>query len=87
MIEMSSIFNDLFFIIVSDFNIPQYEDPSVNLQNNNDLLEKVREKYKNHPSTLAILQEQFGKSFSFRIIPKEEIEKEFLSLNDKKANN
>lgn len=45
---------------------------------------KNKIKYKNHPSILTILQEQFGKSFSFRIILKEDIEKKFFSLNDTK---
>ena len=49
------------------------------------MLEKIREKYKSHRSILAILQELFGKSFSFRIILKEDIEKKFFSLNDTKA--
>ena len=55
------------------------------MENINDSLEKIREKYKNHPSILAILQEKFGKSFSFQIILKEDIKKEFFSLNDRKA--
>lgn len=52
---MSSIFNDFFF-----FRINVY-----------DKLEKIREKYKNHLNILAILQQQFGKSFSLQIIPEE----------------
>ena len=72
---MSSIFNDFFSKIVSILNIPQYEDPSVNLKNIIDPLEKN----KNHPSILVILQQQFGKLFSFTIITKEKIEKEILS--------
>ena len=75
----------IFFITVLNLNIRQYEDPSVNLEKMNDSLEKIREKYKNHPSILAVLQQQFEKSFSFRIIPKEESQKEVLSLNDTKT--
>ena len=48
-------------------------------------LKKTREKYKNHPSILPILQQQFENLFSIRIIPKEEIEKEVLNLNETKA--
>ena len=49
MIEISSIFND-FFYYHFELNIRQHEDPSVNLENISDLQEKIREKYKNHPS-------------------------------------
>ena len=49
---------------MSNLNISQYEDSIINLENINDPLEKVRVKYRNHPSILAILQQQFGKSFS-----------------------
>ena len=44
--EISSIFNDFNLNIVSNLNIPQYEDQSVNLENINDLLEKVGENIK-----------------------------------------
>ena len=55
------------------------------MENVNDLLEKIREKYRNHASILAILQKQFEKSYPIQIISKEETEKETLSLNDTKA--
>ena len=83
--QMPSVFMNFFSNIVSNLNIPQYEDPSVNLQNINDPIEKIRKKHKNHLSILAILQQLFGKSFSFQITPKEHIEKEMLSLNETKA--
>ena len=50
----------------------------------NDSLEKIRAKYKNHAVILAILNQQFGNSFSFRIIPNEEIETK-ANLNEAKA--
>lgn len=37
----------LFSNIVSDLNVPLYEDPSVNFENIDD---KIREKHENHPS-------------------------------------
>lgn len=51
-------FNDFFSNIISNLIISQYEDPLVNLENIDDPL-KISEKYKNLPSILAILQQQF----------------------------
>ena len=80
-----SISHDSILNIISSLNIAQYKDPFVNLENINDPLEKIKEKYKIHSSILAILQKQFGNSYSFIIIPKKETEKEILRLNDAKA--
>ena len=80
-----SISHDSILSITSSLNIVQYKDPFVNLENINDPLEKIKEKYKIHSSILAILQKQFGNSYSFIIIPKKETEKESLRLNDAKA--
>ena len=73
---MNNFFNFSCFIsnIISNLNIPRYKHSSVDLEKINDSLEKIREKYKNHAVILAILNQQFGNSFSFRIIPNEEIE-------------
>ena len=70
--------------IVLNLNILQNKDPSVNL-NINVPLENLREKYKNYPTILAILQQRFWKLFSFRIILKEKIEKKITTHNDTKA--
>ena len=83
--KISTIFNDFFSTVVSNLNIPQYEDPSISLDGINDPLEMIREKYKNHPSILAIREKQFDTSFSFEFITKEDIEKEILALQDGKA--
>ena len=83
--KISTIFNDFFSTVVSNLNIPQYEDPSINLDGIDDPLEIIREKYKNHPSILAIQDKQFDTSFSFELITKEDIEKEILALQDGKA--
>ena len=81
---MSSTFDDFFSNIVLNLNILQNKDPSVNL-NINVPLENLREKYKNYPTILAILQQRFWKLFSFRIILKEKIEKKIMTHNDTKA--
>ena len=81
---VSSTFDDFFSNIVLNLNILQNKDPSVNL-NINVSLENLREKYKNYPTILAILQQRFWKLFSFRIILKEKIEKKITTHNDTKA--
>lgn len=53
---MMRLYDDFFSNIVLNHNIPQYKDPSIDLENINDPLRKLREKYINHPSILAILQ-------------------------------
>ena len=83
--KISTVFNDFFSNIVYNLNIPQYEDQNVNLDNIDDPLEIIKEKYKNHPSIVAILDKKFDKSFSFQPVSKEEIEKEILALQDEKA--
>ena len=81
---VSSTFDDFFSNIVLNLNILQNKDPSVNF-NINVPLENLREKYKNYPTILAILQQRFWKLFSFRIILKEKIEKKITTHNDTKA--
>ena len=44
--------------ILLNLSILHYEDPAVNLGNNDDGLEIIRQTYKNHPSIFAILQKQ-----------------------------
>ena len=78
--KISTVFNDFFSSIVSNLNIPQYEDQNVNLDNIDDPLEIIKEKYKNHPSIVAILDKKLDKSFPFQPVSKEEIEKEILAL-------
>ena len=80
--KIFTVFNDFFSSIVSNLNIPQYEDQNVNLDNIDDPLEIIKEKYKNHPSIVAILDKKFDKSFSFQPVSKEEIEKEILAFQD-----
>ena len=41
--------------MVAKFNIPKYEDLSVNGANSEDPLENLITKYKNHPSMRTIL--------------------------------
>lgn len=82
---MSLLFHASFSNILSSLNILRYEDLSVNLENINDPLKIIREKYKSHSSVLAIPQQQFGNSYRFIIIPKNEMEEETSGQNDAKA--
>ena len=78
-VEISLIFNNYFSGIVSSFNIPQQEDPLVNFENMKEpFMDLLWEKYKNHPSVLAVLVKQCENIFSFRNISKVEIETEVL---------
>ena len=55
--KMSSVYNGFFFSnIISNVIISQYEDPLVNLENINDPLEKINEKYKNIKIILVFWQ-------------------------------
>ena len=52
--KISSTLNDFFSNVVSNLNIPPYEDPSVNPDQFEDPVLKANEKYKYHPSIKAI---------------------------------
>ena len=56
------------------------EDP---FENTEDPFDLPCEKSKNHPIILAILDKQFGNTFSFRKISKVEIENQTLFINGK----
>ena len=56
-------------------NFEQIEDPVL----------RVIERYKNHPSILAINAKFMGKQFSFQPFPKSEIKKEILNLDNSTA--
>ena len=83
--EISEIFNNFFSSIVAKLNIPKYEDLSVNSINSEDPLENLIIKYKNHPSTRAVLDKSPNTSFSLKAISKKDIEKDILILNVAKA--
>ena len=57
-----------FAIVVSNLNIPQYEDRSVNLKQFGDVVFKIKEKFINHFGMVAIKDKNLSKQFSFEII-------------------
>ena len=83
--EISEIFNNFFSSIVAKLNIPKYGDLSVNRVNQEDPLENLVLKYKNHPSIRAILDISPNTSFSLKMVSKKDIEKGILNLNVARA--
>ena len=83
--EISEIFDNFFSSIVAKLNIPKYGDLSVNRVNQEDPLENLVLKYKNHPSIRAILDISPNTSFSLRMVSKKDIEKGILNLNVARA--
>ena len=62
--EIAKTFNDFFTKVVSNLNITQYEDPSVNFEQIEDPILRVIEQYQNHRSILAVNAKFKGKQFS-----------------------
>ena len=83
--KLLKTFNDFFTKVVSNLNITQYEDLSVNFEQIEDPVLRVIEQYKNHPSIFAINTKFKGKQFSFQLFSKLEIKKEILNLDNSKA--
>ena len=66
--KISSTLNDFFSNVVSNLNIPPYEDPSVNPEQFEDPVLKANEKYKYHPSIKAIKEKKLNKTFTLNIL-------------------
>ena len=73
--KIAETFNDFFANAVSSLNIPRYTDSSITLDHIDDEILRIVEKYKNHPSVVAIKNKNFNSQFSFRTITKSEIYK------------
>ena len=50
-----------------------------------DPILRIIEQYKNHPSIVAINENNLAKQFSFKYIPKSDVEREILNLDVSKA--
>ena len=83
--KISSTLNDFFSNVVSNLNIPPYEDPSVNPEQFEDPVLKANEKYKYHPSIKAIKEKNLNKTFTFQTISRSDIKKEILRLDNSKT--
>ena len=79
----------VFFTSVSNLNIPRYQDPftdSDQTENQNErAILRISEQYKNHPSIIAINNQNMDRPFSFQEITKSEINQEILNLDSSKA--
>ena len=63
--QTSQSFNNLFADAIINLNIPQYEDPTSNTIDIDDLLLRAIEKYKNHPS-IKFIKTYSKNNVSFR---------------------
>ena len=52
--EISETLNNFFSEVVTSLDLPQYVDPTVNVEDIEDPVARAVEKYKNHPSTRLI---------------------------------
>ena len=83
--KISSTLIDFFSNVVSNLNIPPYEDPSVNPDQLEDPVLKANEKYKYHPSIKAIKEKNLNKTFTFQTMSRSDIKKEIIRLGNSKA--
>ena len=68
--KIAETFNNFFANAVSNLNIPRYVDSSATFDHFDDKIFRMVEKYKNHPSVVAIKNKNIHSQFSFRSIPK-----------------
>ena len=83
--KISSTLNDFFSNVVSNLNIPPYEDPLVNPNQFEDPVLKANEKHTYHPSIKAIKEKNLNKTFTFQTTSRSDIKKEILRLDNSKA--
>ena len=83
--KIADTFNNFFTSAVSNLNIPPFVDPSVEIDHIEDLILRIIEQYKNHPSVAAIHEKTLNKQFSFEYVPNSDIKKEILNLDVSKA--
>ena len=87
--DIAETFNDFFTSVVSNLNIPRYQDPFTDSDQTENRIEhlilRIIEQYKNHPSFIAINNRNMDRRFSFQEITKSEINQEILNLDSSKA--
>ena len=74
-------FNDFFTSVVSNINISRYQDPFADSDQTENQIEHpilmITEQNKNHPSIIAINNQNMNRRFSFQEITKSEIIRKF----------
>ena len=83
--KIAETFNNFFTSAVSNLNIPLFVDPSMEIDHIEDPILRIIEQYKNNPSIVAINENNLAKQFSFKYIPKSDVEREILNLDVSKA--
>ena len=75
--ELARIFSEVFVKILPNLGVNTNHSFIINTDTENDLIEKVIAKYKNHPSIISIkkFMENSDFSFCFQHIPKDKITK------------
>ena len=85
-LETAETLSNFFGDVIKNLMIPKYSeyDPSIDRVENRTI--RAILKYRNHPSILAIRERKNAQiNFCFKEVPIEEIQKEILNLNNKKA--
>ena len=85
--EISETLNNFFSEVVTNLNLPQYHDPTVNVDDIEDPVARTVEKYKNHPS-IRLIKENYrntNNTFHFENVSVKDIEKELKNLLSSKA--
>ena len=83
--KIAETFNNFFTSAVSNLNILPFVDPSVEIDHIEDPVLRIIEQYRNHPSVVAINENNLTKQFSFKYIPKSDVEREILNLDVSQA--
>ena len=83
--NVAEVYSNSFINVVSNLNIPKYQNKSVNIDHTEDRVTRSIERYKNHPSIIPIKSKWKNKYSKFNSISKSEIEKELLNLDSLKA--
>ena len=82
-----AVFNKYFVNVVPSMVITNNHNFLSNTYTNDDLLEKIIDKYKNHPSIIGVNKHMTNSelSFTFQPVTKNQISNLIKHLNDKKA--
>ena len=85
--EISETLSNFFSEVVTNLNLPHYDDPTVNIELLDDPVARAVEKYKNHQS-VRLIKENYRNTkntFHFENVSAREIEKELKNLLSPKA--
>ena len=86
-VKIADVFNKYFVNVVPSMVITNNHNFLSNTYTNDDLLEKIIDKYKNHPSIIGVNKHMTNSelSFTFQPVTKYQISNLIKLLNDKKA--